>query len=69
MTLEEVKLIEDNTDFVKSTTDSYSGRCMFGETTHGIIVDRYDVDETLAFCKQNGICHRLDNMGFDYIIY
>ena len=69
MTPEQIKVIEENTDLVESIQEGYSGRCMYGETTHAIIVNQYDRDEAEKFLIENNIPYRLDNMGFDWVLY
>jgi hypothetical protein len=43
--------------------EDYSGRCMYGETTYGVVLKGYDITPQMR--KR----YRLDNMGLDYIIY
>lgn len=70
MTNEDIDVIEEKMpelDFDLRT--DYSGRGMYGSTTMGIVVGRYDLEDVESFLKEEGISYRLDNMGLDYILY
>ena len=53
---------------------NYSGRGMFGATTTGLVVGRYDFHTVVGKLKRLGLLFgktgfRIDNLGLNYIIY
>jgi hypothetical protein len=41
--------------------EGYSGRFMFGERTFGVVTSRWYLPKKIKY--------RIDNLGFDYIVY
>lgn len=48
-------------DEVASLYEGYSGRCMYGETTAGVVLPGWAVPKSTK--------HRRDSMGLDMILY
>lgn len=44
--------------------EEYSGRCMYGQTTTGVVTDAHPTNTLGSRSK-----HRWDNLGLRYIIY